>query len=209
MFKEDLMRILFVLAALALAACSQAKAPVDAVKTIVAEAKGVDADGRPLAHALVGKPIPDFSLPLNGGGVLSDESLKGKWSVVEFWGVWCGDCQADAEHSKALATAIAQDPSLAFTTVHVNAKDPSKNFARWGSLDAYVKDKGIAYPIAIDTPDGAAYRAFQMGWVPTYLVIDPQGIVRGFRTELHRDASPEGGVKTFLQEIAAMKKAAG
>lgn len=198
------MRSLFaVCAAFALLACTEA---TQKIEQTIEQVEKSNVGGRPARHALVGQAIPDFTLPLHGGGALSDESLKGKWTVVEFWGVWCGDCQADAEHTKALASAISQDPGLSFTTIHVSAKDPATNFARWGSLEAYIAEKGIAYPIAMDA-DRTAYKAFQMEWVPTYLVVDPAGIVRGFRTDLNRDPSPEGGVKAFLKEIAALKSA--
>lgn len=198
------MRIfVLIFAAFALLACSQAK---QTIENAVEKAQGSDDGGRPARHALVGQMVPDFSLPLHGGGALSDESLKGKWTVVEFWGVWCGDCQADVEHTKALAAAIGQDPSLGFTTVHVNATDPASTFGRWGTLEAYLAEKGVTYPIAMDN-DRAAYKAFKMEWVPTYLVVDPAGVVRGFRTDLSRDPAPEGGVKAFLKDIAALKAA--
>jgi thiol-disulfide isomerase/thioredoxin len=159
-------------------------------------------DRRPKTHALLGKSLPAFSAaPLDGGKALTEKDFKGQWTVVLFWGVWCGDCQRDADYTFALARAIAADKSLAFKTVHVDTRT-----GRFPSIDAYFESKGERYPTWLDA-DRTVYKAFQMQWVPTYLVVDPQGVVRAHRTDLSKDQSPEGGVKAFLKEIAALKAA--
>ncbi len=159
-------------------------------------------DPRPLYYPLLNKPVPDFSAPrVGGGGALRDEDLAGKWTVLEFWGVWCGDCQNDAPYTEALSSAIASDPGLSFETIHVDDR-----YGRWASVEAYFKEKGHAYPVALDA-DRSVYKAFQMQWVPTYLVVGPDKVVRAFRTDLSRDKDPEGGVKAFLKQIAALKAA--
>lgn len=159
-----------------------------------------DSAGRPLSYPLFGQHIPNFSAELVGGGTLTNATLRGKWSVIEFWGIWCPDCMADAPHVEAFSRAVAADPGLQFFTVHVDRRS-----GRWPSVAAYAQEKKITYPIALD-PDRALYRAFQLQWVPTYIVIDPQGVVRGYRTDLSNEASGEGGVKTFVQYIAALRR---
>lgn len=159
-----------------------------------------DAAGRPLSYPLVGQRVPAFSAELIGGGTLTNATLRGKWTVIEFWGIWCPDCIVDAPHVEAFSRAVAADPGLQFFTVHVDRRS-----GRWPSVAAYAKEKGITYPIALD-PDRTLYRAFQLQWVPTYIVIDPQGVVRGYRTDLSNDASGEGGVKAFVQDIAALRR---
>jgi thiol-disulfide isomerase/thioredoxin len=172
-----------------------AQAPV-----AVAPAAAPVSDPRPATHALLGQKIPAFSAPgLKGARPLTDKELKGGWNVVLFWGVWCGDCQRDAAHTAALSRAIAAEKGLSFKTIHVDTRT-----GRFPSIDAYFDYNGARYPTWIDA-DRTVYKAFQMKWVPTYLVIDPQGVVRGYRTDLGVDTSPEGGVKAFMKEIAALK----
>jgi thiol-disulfide isomerase/thioredoxin len=160
-----------------------------------------DANGRPLSHPMVERRVPAFSAERATGGTFSQANLTGKWTVLDFWGIWCSDCMRDAPYTEALARAIAVDPAMQFIGVHVD-----KRYARWDSVAAYLREKGVTYPVLLD-PEKNLYRAFEMQWVPTYLVIDPQGVVRGFRTDLSADGAPEGGVKAFMQDIARLRGA--
>jgi thiol-disulfide isomerase/thioredoxin len=144
--------------------------------------------------------VPDFSAPLVGGGTLNDEMLRGKWTVVQFWGLWCEDSLADADHSAALARAIAQDPGLSFYTIHVDQR-----FGRWGSVDAFFAEEGVSFPVALD-PHRRIKNAFGVTSTPTYLVIDPDGVIRATRGDLRKDESGEGGVKAFIKQIAELRR---
>jgi peroxiredoxin len=198
------MRMRSILSAVALAACvltlSQTVGPSAAQAQPALQKAPVDADGRPLSYPLVDRPMPAFSAEKVGGGRVTQDDLKGQWTVIEFWGVWCGDCQHDAEYTAAFARAAEAD-GVRFVTVHVDSRS-----GRWPSVAAYLAEKQITYPVLMD-PDRTIYRAFQMQWVPTYLVVDSQGVIRGYRTDLSRDPSPEGGVKAFSQQIAELRRA--
>lgn len=199
-----MLRTLIVATLLAIAACSPPpakEAAPPAAEAPAFEKAPTDEDGRPLSYPLLGQKMPAFTTERAGGGVFTSEELKGHWTVIEFWGVWCPDCMADAEHVAAFARAAEQDPALRFVTVHVDTRS-----GRWPSVQAYLSEKGVTYPVLMD-PDRAIYKAFQMQWVPTYLVVDPQGVIRGFRTDLSRDPAPEGGVKAFMKQIAELRKA--
>jgi peroxiredoxin len=162
---------------------------------------GKDADMRREANnAMIGAPIPAFKVARVGGGEITDADLKGKWSVLYFWGSWCPDCQADAAYTRALASAIAQDPSLQFITIHRRAADQ-----KWGSVEAYLAEQGVNYPVGLDS-DERVWDAFCGKWIPAYLLISPEGQIRAIRTELRLDASPEGGVKSFMKEIAEERR---
>lgn len=155
---------------------------------------------RPDAYPGLGKPIPQFTAAaIDGAAPLTEADLKGRWTVVLFWGSWCGDCQRDAAHTLALARALEADPAVDFKSIHVDART-----GRYGSIEAYFEDKGGRFPVWLDA-DRSAYGAFGIAWVPSYLVVDPQGVVRGFRTDLNLDASAQGGVKAFVADIARLR----
>lgn len=168
-----------------------------------ARAEETDAEGRPFSYPRIGQRAPVFTAARAfGGGAFSSVSLRGRWTVLDFWGIWCPDCLVDAPYVAALARAVAQDPALGFLAVHVGDRT-----GRWPSVAAYMSEKGIDYDVVVD-PRGDSWRTFALQWVPTYLVLDPEGVIRGFRTDLARDSAPEGGVKAFLREIAALRGAA-
>ncbi len=164
-----------------------------------------DSKGRPLAHALVGKPLPVFISPMLDGSVFDSATLS-RWTVIQIWGVWCHDSRADGPFADALSRAIAQDPDLDFVSVHVpqNAAriSPDKMFGTYGSIEAYFESTGHRYPVVLDS-DGQLRDILKINWTPTYLLVSPDGIVRGFRTEL----AAAGGepVKDFLREIETVK----
>lgn len=180
-------------------ACSPASAPSPTTGADAQPAAAAVEDKRPKSYALIGQSIPPFRAALAAGGSLTEADLKGKWTVIDFWGIWCPDCMRDADHVAALHRAIQQDPELRLVSVHVD-----KRTGAYASVQDYVSQKQITYPVMLD-PDKSLYQAFQIQWVPTYLVVDPNGVVRGFRTDLSTETDPQGGVKKFIQDITALR----
>ncbi|MEM8921119.1 MAG: TlpA disulfide reductase family protein, partial [Pseudomonadota bacterium] len=133
---------------------------------------GVPADdyGRPLSYRGLDAKIPDFTASIYGGGEASQETLAGKWTVVKFWGMWCGDCVKDAPYVAALTDALESDPGTNFLSIHTppSAARMDEAMGKWGSLETYFADKGLSYPVAMD-PDASLRDAFLIDWTPTYL----------------------------------------
>jgi hypothetical protein len=71
-------------------------------------------------------------------------------------------------------------------------------------VEAYFRTQGWSFPVALDD-DSATYKAYQMQWVPGFLVIDRTGVVRGFSNDLV--AGSGKGVAGFLQEVRAIASA--
>ncbi|MBB36024.1 MAG: hypothetical protein CME88_01220 [Hirschia sp.] len=164
-----------------------------------------DDDGRPLAYAMLGKSIPEFTLTMRNGETVTHADLEGLWTVIDFWGLWCGDCVVDAPYASALRTALAQDPDVQFLGIHMppSAARADEAFGKWGSLNAYFSDKGGDYNTGIDA-DAAVRDAFDIYWAPTYLLITPDLKILAFRTDLHVDDSD--GIKPIVQQIAELRR---
>ena len=165
-----------------------------------------DSDGRPYSYALLGQPLPALSGQMADGSMFDPAVLAGRWMVIDVWGIWCGDCMADAPYVAALVTAIEQDPDLGFLSIHTpanpNRATPEDMYGKYGSVAAYFAAKGYAYPTLLDE-DASLRAALQISWTPSYLLVDPQGVVRGFRTDLSvAEGEP---VKDFLKDVAAVK----
>ena len=165
-----------------------------------------DADGRPYSYALLGEPLPALTGQMADGTSFDPASLDGTWNVIDVWGIWCGDCMADAPYVAALVTAIEQDPDLGFLSIHTpanaNRATPSDMYGKYGSVSAYFEDKGYSYPTLLDE-DASLRDALAIKWTPSYLLVDPNGVVRGFRTDLSvAEGEP---VKDFLKDVARVK----
>jgi len=161
--------------------------------------------GRPYEYAFLGEKLPHFTGTMLDGSTFDSDNLT-NWTVIDVWGLWCGDCLADAPYVAALSTAIEQDPDLDFLSIHVPASaartSPEELYKKYGSIDAYFEEKGYSYPVVLD-PDTSLRSALKIGWTPSYLLVSPDGVVKGYRSEF---AAAKGEpVKDFLKDIARVK----
>ena len=161
--------------------------------------------GRPYEYALLGEQLPHITGTMLDGSTFDSSELT-NWTVIDVWGLWCSDCLADGPYVAALSRAINQDPDLDFLSIHVPASaartTPEEVYKKYGSVDAYFAEKGYSYPVVIDT-DTSLRSALKIGWTPSYLLVSPDGVVKGYRSEF----SAAGGepVKDFLKDIARVK----
>ncbi|WP_084417940.1 TlpA family protein disulfide reductase [Henriciella litoralis] len=162
--------------------------------------------GRPFTYAFLGKRLPAFSGTMLDGSAFSTADLEGQWTVIDVWGLWCGDCVADAPYVAEFATQAAQDPELAFLSIHTppNAKRVSEAFGKYDSAQDYFNEKGYSYPTLMDT-DASIRDALEIAWTPSYLLVAPDLTVQGFRSEL--SAADGDAVAAFLDDIARVRAA--
>ena len=163
--------------------------------------------GRPFQYALLGQHLPEFTAPTSDGGTFSSADIN-RWTVIDVWGAWCSDCVADGPYVEALARAIAQDPDLDFVSIHVpanaNRATPEELYGKYGSLEAYFASAGYTIPSVVLDTDASLRQLLQISWTPSYILVSPDGIVRGFRTDLR--VIEDQPIKTFMQDIAEVRK---
>jgi peroxiredoxin len=114
-------------------------------------------------------PLPAFSLPALGGGVMSAADLRGKPAVVNFFASWCSSCWAEIPHIQG---AFQDYKRRGLQVVGIGVLD-SEDSLRW-----MVNKLHITYPTVYDTSGDTVVKILQLRSMPTTLFVDRQGIVR-------------------------------
>lgn len=131
-----------------------------------------------LSGGMVGKPAPDFTLPVaaNGdaGARMQLAELKGRPVVIDFWASWCGPCAVQAPILDRLARKYE---GRGLVVLGVNIDDPP------AIAKEYARKKGLSYPILTDDGDQAA-ASYGVSKLPSLIVVDRQGNVSSFMTGL-------------------------
>lgn len=137
-------------------------------------------DPRLIPSPLVGKPAPDFALPvmsmdgpLNGRETTGDTvrlaDLRGNVVVLNFYASWCIPCRAEHRDLTRVARRYANRNVKFFGVVY---NDEAANIRR------YVRQLGgQAYPALMDPGQLVAIDYGLVG-VPETFFIDPQGMVQ-------------------------------
>lgn len=128
-----------------------------------------DADQRAEHAALEGKPMPELDLTDWRNGELSEDDLKGKIIVVDFWATWCGPCIAAMPKNNQMQEKYA-DQGVVVLGICGSRSGQDK-------FDQVLKENEVIYPSARDASQENAPK-WKVMWWPTYAVVDRQGIVR-------------------------------
>ncbi len=112
---------------------------------------------------------PQYRYVTLDGNEISNESLRGKVVLVNFWATWCTPCRVEMPLLEQMA---ARHKDAGFVIVGLAVDRVSTEQVR-----AFVKDRGVTYPIA--HVDGSAERTFGgVRGYPTSFLIDRTGKIR-------------------------------
>lgn len=121
--------------------------------------------------SLVGKPAPALQVADWINGEVKPEDTKGKVVVVDIWATWCGPCIRSIPHNNEMY-AKYKEKGL----VIIGVCSSSRGQEKLAAVAAAEKTK-INYPVCKDPGDKTS-KAFNLGFYPTYIVIDRKGVVR-------------------------------
>ena len=129
-----------------------------------------------LARQLIDNPrrarenyAPDFAFTSNEGDYITLEDLRGKVVVLDFWATWCGPCRSAVPELRNLHRKYVTNPSF----VLIGISDDSEDEA----LRQYISENNMLWAQYQDR-DHKLQRAFGIRAIPTYVIIDAEGIVR-------------------------------
>lgn len=134
---------------------------------------------------------------------LTNESLKGKVVLVDFWTFDCINCKRTLPYVKDWAKKYEKD-GLVVIGVHT----PEYGFERIiDNVRDKVKEYGITYPVAIDN-NYAIWRNFDNQYWPAHYLIDAKGQVRYTHFGEGSYETQEKVIQQLLEEAKAAVPAA-
>lgn len=108
----------------------------------------------------VGDRLPDFSVVLNDGSILTTAMLRGSESMIVFFTTTCGDCRRELPRINAYA---ADHPGLRVVCI---ARSQSA-----AEIEAFWQEENLSLPYS-PQPDAKVYNLFAKAGVPRVYCAD-------------------------------------
>lgn len=128
---------------------------------------GLSLDPNELPSVLIGKPVPEFSLPDldNPGKNITPATMKGKPYLLNVWATWCPSCKYEHPYLIKLA-------EMGVPIYGVNYKDDAEKARK------LLQDTGNPYAANIVDEEGSLIMALGVYGAPETFIIDADGIIR-------------------------------
>jgi cytochrome c biogenesis protein CcmG, thiol:disulfide interchange protein DsbE len=143
--RSDARRVVLLVAALAVAACTAEQAP-------------------PVPAS--GPPMPAYKAQWLDGRPFDVAAEKGNVVLLNVWATWCGPCRFEIPE---LAKLHAKYTGRGFKVIGVSIDEGSA-----GDVKQFVSEQKIEYPIVVD-PDGKLATLLNTSVIPTSIIVDRTG----------------------------------
>ena len=122
---------------------------------------------------VAGEQAPDFQVTLIDGSTARLSDTKGKYTLLQFWGSWCGPCRAE---NPDLATLYQKYHAQGFEIFSVGIEQNPRNWQR-----AIEEDKMIWPRHNMESADfgGPVSRQYNIHSIPTLFLLNPDGDIMG------------------------------
>lgn len=139
----------------------------------------------------VGKLAPDFALSAFDGQDISLYDLRGEAVLLNFWATWCPPCRV---HKPYLIAAYNDFVDRGLVILAVNVRESRAH------VKEYVVEKGIPFPVLLDTA-GEVASLYQVRGIPATFLIDRQGIIQEVRIGAFQNAADvAASVERIIEE---------
>ena len=153
--------------------------------------RGLWLDPREVPSALVGRPVPEFSLPsLTAARLLSPVDFSGQVGLLNVWATWCPSCRVEHPYLAQLAEAGVPIYGL-------NYKDQDTAALQW------LQELGDPYQFNIVDREGSLGLDLGVYGAPETYLIDAFGIIH-YR---HVGVVDEGVWRSTLEPLYTRLKA--
>lgn len=119
--------------------------------------------------ALENKQIPAFSMKTIDGKKITDQTLRGKVVVLDFWASWCGPCKEASPVMDMLQKKYAAN-KVQIIGVNCLEEKPGSSFAK-----KYQAQHKYSFTFTFD--NDPITKKWDIAGVPTFVVIDRKGKV--------------------------------
>jgi len=137
-----------------------------------------------LAANAARESAPRFHATTTSGEKFTNESIKGKVVLFEFWATWCGYCDHEAPYVDQIAKEFS---AKGLIVLAVDVGESKKTVKRY--LEAH--PRGVPIVLMEDTNLAAMYQA---NVYPIYVLIDRDGTIAGTQ----RGAAGERALRRLL-----------
>lgn len=137
-----------------------------------------------LAGSKAKEPAPRFTATTTGGEKFTNDSVKGKVVLLEFWTTWCGYCADEAPFVDKINKEYA---GKGLIVLAVNVGESKKTVKKY--LEQHPRTCKI---VLMDNTNLAAM--YQATVYPIYVVIDKEGNIAGTQ----RGAAGEDALRDLL-----------
>jgi thiol-disulfide isomerase/thioredoxin len=131
------------------------------------------------------QPAPRFNAKTLKGEKFTNDSLKGKVVLLQFWTTWCPYCKQDQSMIEKLEKEYS-DKGLVILAVDVNESKKT--------VTNYLKDHPRSCRVILTEDTNLAAR-FEAKSYPVYVILDKDGNI----SDEARGSVPETGLKNMLR----------
>jgi thiol-disulfide isomerase/thioredoxin len=131
------------------------------------------------------------------------DDLQGRVTLLNFWGTWCPPCIRELPQIVDISQRFAKDADFQLLAVSCGQGRDEDLGTLGAETEAFLQGRGVTLPSYAD-PQGATRQAMtlllnvEMGY-PTTLILDRQGVIRGFWQGYDPDAGKE--MATLLEDL--------
>ncbi|MGI8924303.1 MAG: TlpA family protein disulfide reductase [Fimbriimonadales bacterium] len=138
---------------------------------------------------------PQFKMTGADGKAFSNEDLKGKVVLVDFWATWCGPCKVASPAVQALHEKYGEKGLVA---IGANCFERENKDTAAGN---YAKEHKYTYLMTVN--NDALAKAWNVRGIPTFAILDKAGKVRKVQVGFAKGKTEtvlEDAVKQLLAE---------